>query len=129
MNMSMQDNNSNGDNSYKMAAIITVSVCVSFLTMTVIVSAGVCMFYCYCCQLGRVKRQDSESGQHESRISSFGSYGGESCEAIIPQGNNLIRLILGNYANLAHPAFFNALILIDFRPGGIIGRISTALKH
>lgn len=81
-------NDSPMDEDYRTAAIITASVCITFTVFIVALVLSL-SYYC-CCRRGRnrIQRRDLESGHSGSRISSFGSYGGDSCEAIIPQGTD-----------------------------------------
>ena len=80
--------NSTSSSQYRLAAIITAVVCIVVMTITISLVLSVVL----CCFRGnrRVRRRavDVEIGQPNSRISSFGSYGTDCCEAIIPQGTS-----------------------------------------
>ena len=80
---------SNSSQYYRQAAIITAIVCI--VVMTTAVSLVLSLVLCYvCCCRGnrRVRRRtlDVEIAAADSRIGSFGSYGNDCCEAMIPQG-------------------------------------------
>ena len=104
---------SNSSQYYRQAAIITAIVCI--VVMTTAVSLVLSLVLCYvCCCRGnrRVRRRtlDVEIAAADSRIGSFGSYGNDCCEAMIPQGQTLESLVQASHNMNQHSSSLSLLI-------------------
>ena len=85
---------SSNSSDYRQAAIITAIVCITVMTTTISLVLSVVLCYVCCCRGNRrVRRRtlDVEITAADSRIGSFGSYGTDCCEAMIPQGTKMTK--------------------------------------